>query len=311
MTQPAAAAAGQRKGTGPFSFPRLWRRLSPYILVSPAVSVVLLIVAFPLLRAIIFSLQHYQLTDLKNVHFIGLANYLRAFREPLYWSALRTSLVWVVGIVSFQFVFGLLIALLLNQTFRGRALVRAVVLIPWVVPSAIVGLLWKWIYDGNVGVLNDLFKRFGLISTNVPWLTYGETALPAVMVAVIWAGTPFFAIMLLAALQAVPGEVYEAADVDGASEVQQFFYVTIPSIMSTIRTTTLLRIIWVANYVDIIWILTGGGPGYATTTLPVLAFVEAMRGLDFGFASAISITLALLLVGVVALYLRSIERSRA
>jgi multiple sugar transport system permease protein len=308
-----ADVARHRAGPPPATPVRRARRrprdlLLPYLLLLPACGVVALVVAFPIAQSIGYSLHHYNLREPDNVYFSGLDNYARALTDEMFWRALRATAIWVGAVLPIQFVIGMAIAVLMNRAFPGRLVLRASVLLPWVVPSAVVALLWRWLLDGNLGVVNDLLIRIGLIDTGIPWLNDPNTAMAVVVLAMTWHGMPFFALMLLAALQAVPAEMYEAAHLDGASAMQRFRYITWPSIIDTIRTTTLLRIIWLANSIEIIWIMTAGGPNFATTTLPVVTFFEAVRGLDFGYASAVSVLLALILLVVVHLYVRQMRK---
>lgn len=280
----------------------------PYLLLLPACAVVVLVVAFPIAQSIGYSLQHYNLREPDNVYFSGADNYVRAIQDGLFWRGFRATLIWVGTVLPLQFVLGMGTAILMNRAFPGRLVLRASVLLPWIVPSAVVALLWRWLFDGNLGVVNDMLLRLGLIETGIAWLSQPDSAMAVVVLAMTWHGMPFFALMLLAALQSVPEEMYEAAHLDGANAAQRFAHITWPSIIQTIRTTTLLRIIWLANSIEIIWIMTAGGPNFATTTLPVITFFEAMRGLDFGYASAVSILLTLLLLVVVMFYLRQMRK---
>ena len=182
-------------------------------------------------------------------------------------------------------------------------MVRALSMIPWVTPGVLIGLMWRWIYDGNNGVLNDILLKLGLIQEKIPFLSEVSTAFPAVIVTIVWQGIPFFALMLLAALQGVPQDMYEAADIDGATKLQKLFFITLPSIKNTIFVTVLLRIIWVANSVDVIFNMTEGGPAYSTQTLSVYIYQKA-NALNLGYASAMAIILALCLLVVVVPYLK-------
>lgn len=287
---------------------RNWRASLPYLLLLPAVTVVALVVAGPIIQSIGYSFQAYNLRELDLVRFIGLGNYRRALTDVMFWRAARATLIWVGVVLPVQFVLGMAIATLMNRAFKGRTVLRSLVLLPWIIPSTVVALLWRWLLDGNLGVVNDILIRIGVIDVGIPWLNQPNTAMAAVVIAMIWHGMPFFALMLLAALQAVPAELYEAANLDGASIWQRFRFVTWPTIIATIRTTTLLRVIWLANSIEVIWIMTVGGPNFATSTLPVVTFFEATRGLDYGFASAVSILLTLALMVVVLLYLRQMRK---
>lgn len=276
----------------------------PYLLIAPALMIVLAVVFVPAVNAILMSFQNYDLRRPNDIGFVGLSNYVAVFQDPIFWKSLWKTILWVVFGVGFQFVFGFTLALLLNKNFKGRGIARAVSLIPWVTPGVLIGLMWRWIYDGNYGVLNDLLLKVGIVSDKIPFLAQQTTAFPSVIVTIIWQGIPFFALMLLAGLQGIPGELYEAADIDGATYFQKLFQVTIPSLKNTIFVTTLLRIIWVANSVDVIFNMTEGGPAYSTQTLSVYIFNKG-NSLNLGYASTMSVLLTLLLSLVAVPYLKN------
>lgn len=276
----------------------------PYLLITPALVFVIFVVLVPVINALLMSFQNYDLRRPSAIAFTGLANYLKVIQDPIFWASVSRTFTWVIFGVGLQFVFGFILALLLNQHFIGRGVVRSVSLIPWVTPGVLIGLMWRWIYDGNYGVLNDLLIKFGISETFIPFLAQKSTAFPAVIVTIIWQGIPFFSIMLLAGLQGIPSSLYEAADIDGAKHYQKLFLITIPSLKNTIFVTTLLRIIWVANSVDVIYSMTEGGPAYATQTLSVYIFNKA-NSMDLGYASTMSVFLMLFLSFVAIPYLRS------
>jgi multiple sugar transport system permease protein len=282
----------------------------PYLLVMPAVLVILLVVFVPVMNALLMSFQSYDLRRPKEIAFIGLQNYGEMLMDPLFWNAVLRTFLWVIFGVGFQFIFGFILALLLNRYFFARGIVRAISMVPWVTPGVLIGLMWRWIYDGNYGVLNDLLLKMGLIHDKIPFLSQTSSSLPCVIVAIIWQGIPFFALMLLAALQEVSGELYEAAAIDGASHIQKFFFVTVPSIKNTIYITLLLRIIWVANSVDVIFNMTEGGPAYSTQTLSVYIYNKG-NALNLGYASSMAIFLAAILALVAVPYLKSTFGSKA
>ena len=210
--------------------------------------------------------------------------------------------IYVFGTVIFQFLFGLIFALMLNSTTPISRVSRNLILIPWVIPGVLAAFMWRWLFNANYGLINTILKSMGLITENVAWLTLPDTAMFAVIVASIWKGVPFFTLMLLAGLQSVPKELYEASKIDGASRWQQLFSITIPSIMPTIVTTTLLRIIWTANFVDIIFNMTEGGPGYSTQVLSVYTFMTARSTLNYGYSASLSIFMTILLIAVIMIY---------
>jgi multiple sugar transport system permease protein len=286
---------------------RSW--LLPLFLLSPALVLLLGIVAYPMARAIWLSVHRLEILRPDLSQFVGLDNYRALLQDSVMRIALENSAIWVVGVVLFQFAGGLTGALILNREFPGRALVRGLALIPWATPSVLVALMWTWMLDGNYGFINDLLVKVGILSRSQPWLAQPWSALPAVMLADIWQGIPFFAVMLLAALQAIPEELFEAARIDGASPWRAFRHVTFPLLLPTILITTMLRMIWTANYMDLIMIMTGGGPGYSSLTVPLHAYYTAYKRLDFGYGSTIAIVQVAILAGAIVFYLRQLRKN--
>jgi multiple sugar transport system permease protein len=279
-------------------------RWLPFLLLAPACALLAGLVAYPLVRALWLSLYDVRLLTLGAGRFVGLGQYRAAWADPTFWQAALHTLVWVVGVVGLQLGFGLGGALLLNRPFRGRAFWRGVALIPWATSSVLVALMWLWLLDTHLGLINDVLRRVGAIPAAVAWLAGTNTALPAVMIAAIWQGTPFFAVMLLAALQAIPEDLYEAARIDGAGGWAAFRFVTLPLLRPTILITTMLRTMWTANYMDLIFVMTGGGPGVASLTLPLHAYFLAYKRLDLGAGAAVAVQLAIVLAGAIVIYMR-------
>ncbi len=276
----------------------------PYLLIAPALVVVVCVVFIPVIQAVITSLQYYDLRYPTKTRWIGLQNYIDIlFHDNLFWPSLKRTLLWVLFGVGFQFLFGFILALVLNQKFRFRGIVRAVSMVPWVMPGVLIGLIWRWLYDGDYGVINDLLIRMGFLNKGIAFLSRTDTALPAAILSVVWQGIPFFALMILAALQGVSTDMYEAAEIDGANFFQRLFLITVPSIKNTLYVTVLLRIIWVTNSVDIIQNMTTGGPAYATQTVGIYVYQKA-RALNLGYASALAVIMTILLLVVAIPYLR-------
>lgn len=290
---------------------RIGQPLLPYWLLSPAVIVTLVIVFLPMAEAVILSFHDYLLWKPSSFAFVGLKNFLAALNDDVFWISLWHTFIWIGLTVPAQMLLGLVTALLLNRSFPWRGLARALIIIPWALPSVITALMWRWIYDANSGVLNDILLRLDLLKASFPWLADPDTALYAIVLTLTWQGFPFFAVMILAGLQAIPRSYYEAAAIDGAGAWQQFRYVTLPGIAGVLVTAALLRLIWVANSIDVIFVMTGGGPGYATYTLPLYAFIEARTSLDFGYGSALAVIFTLMLGVVILLYLRRVGRALA
>jgi multiple sugar transport system permease protein len=283
--------------------------LLPLFLLSPALVLLLGIVAYPIARAVWLSFHRLEILRPELTEYVGLNNYRGLLQDPVIRIALQNSIVWVVGVVLFQLLGGLVGAVILNRHFPGRAIVRGLALIPWATPSVLVALMWTWMLDGNYGLVNDLLVKAGILSRFQPWLAQPWSALPAVMLADVWQGIPFFAVMLLAALQAIPEELFEAARIDGASAWRAFLHVTLPLLLPTILITTMLRMIWTANYMDLIMIMTGGGPGYSSLTVPLHAYYTAYKRLDFGSGSAIAIVQVVILAAAIVFYLRQLRRN--
>ena len=280
----------------------------PYVLLSPAVLATVIVVFYPMVQALITSLYNNILWKPRAVRFIALDNYIAIWNDPVFWSSLGRTAIWIGLTVPLQLLLGLITALLLNQNFRWRGLARSLILIPWALPSVVIGLMWAWIYNPQVGLLNDLLLRLGLLQTAMPWLANPATSLYAIIAALVWQGFPFFAIMILAGLQTIPHSLYEAADIDGASDRQQFWHITLPALKPVLVTAVMLRIIWVANSIDVIYVMTGGGPGYATHTLPLYALKRSYGSMDFGYGSALAVTFSLLLLAAIYVYLRRVGK---
>jgi len=283
----------------------------PYLLLLPAFLMLASTVFYPIGYAVYLSLNNYVLTRPQEIGFIGINNYIKIFKTDVtFWGSLQRTSEWILGTISLELFGGLVAAWLLNRNFRGRSFVRSLVLLPWVFPSVLTGLIWVWMFNYSYGMINDILLKLHVISNPIPWLSQSSTAMPSVIIAQVWHGIPFFALMILAAMQAVPENLYEAARIDGANQWQEFLYITWPAILPTVVIVTLLRTIWTASYVEHILIMTGGGPGDATLTLPLYAFRRAYNYLDFGYGAALSIILVGLLFVFILIYLKVVRRSK-
>ncbi|MFC8918210.1 carbohydrate ABC transporter permease [Streptomyces sp. NPDC057116] len=303
MAHPAAVAkhppAGRRR-TGPGAEPR---RL-PYLLIAPAGLLMLGFIAYPVLSVFSYSVQHYNVTKPWKNGYAGLDNFTRVFTgDPLFWSTLGFSAKWVVVQVGLQLALGLVLALLVNQTFAGRALARALVFSPWAVSGVLTTTIWMLLYNPSTGVSRYL-ADVGIGSYGTSVLSDTGTVFWAAVVAELWRGVPFFAILILADLQSIPRDLYEAASVDGAGRLRQFFHITLPHLKDAIILSTLLRGVWEFNNVDLLYTLTGGGPAGVTTTLPLMIANTGIEGHDFGYASALTTVAFVILLFCSILYLR-------
>jgi multiple sugar transport system permease protein len=280
------------------------------VLIAPAVLLVALVTVYPALDAVGISTTNANLLRMAATRPVGLDNYTKAWTDDIFTGALWHTLRWVFVNAGGQMLVALPVALFLNTTFRGRGLIRASILIPWVVPGAVVAIIWRYMVDANYGVLNDILLRLGVISESIAWIGEPLPSFAVISTATIWAGFPFFAVTLLAALQVIPEDLYEAARIDGASAWQRFTNVTVPMLTPTILLLLLLRTIWLAHSVDLIFLMSNGGPGYNNYTVAVYSFILTWSQLDLGYPSALVIMLSIVLLVASIFYIRSIERSR-
>ncbi|MDD2504504.1 MAG: sugar ABC transporter permease [Clostridia bacterium] len=257
--------------------------LTPYLLLAPAMILVLSVMGYPMIDSIRISFLDYSLLAPNDIEFIGFGNYVKLFNDSDLFNVFLNSIKWVVSVVSIQFLIGFLLALLLTRHFRGKKFYQSVVFLPWAVPVFLAGLMFKWIFSESNGILNYFLTSLGMIDEAVSWLGNSKLSMSGPITAMIWYGIPFFGIMILAALQSIPQDVYDAAKIDGSNAVQQLFYVTLPYIKPTIITTLLLRVIWVFNSPDIIHTMTGGGPANSSNILTLYVFNQAFYSLDFGY----------------------------
>lgn len=285
-----------------------FKPLVPYLLILPAIFMMFWIVVYPIYNAVKMSFYEYYIYKPDEMKFVGMRNYAELLQEETFRNCIPNTVYWVLFCLIFQALLGLAFALVLNCDFKGRGLCRTINMIPWVTPTVLITLMWRWMYDGNYGVLNDLMQKAGMIDTFIPWLSLPNTALTAVCVIKTWQGIPFFAVMILASLQGIPKDVYEAAHVDGAGSLKVFTKITMPYIMPQFLITALLRTIWISNDVDMIYMTTMGGPVDKSLTLSVYAYQTAQT-LNFGKASAISLLFTLVLMVLVLIYLFQIRKS--
>ena len=283
---------------------------SPLVFLSPSLLLFGVFIIYPLLRALWYSLNNVSLLGGMQ-GFTAFQNYVSVFQNPDFPAIVQHSLQWTLSAVGLQLIFGAFGALLLNQNFKLRGAVRGLAMIPWATPSVLVALIWMWLLDPNHGLINAALLNIGVISQPVAWLSNSESALPTLILVDAWQGIPFFAVMILAALQSVPEELKDAAKTDGCSRYQVFRNVVIPHILPTVLITVVLRIIWTANYIDLIYILTGGGPGYDTTTIPLSSYVTAYKIGDMGQGAAVVMIQAAVLTFLIAFYVRLSNQKEA
>lgn len=274
--------------------------VEPWLYLGPALALIGLVILVPLGIGIGYSFREFTLLRPGAAEWVGLANYHDLWSDAAFWRSLNNTLLWTGASLALQFGLGLGLALLLNAGFHGRRLVQALVFLPWAVPTFLIGLTFSWLLNPVIGPVPHWLYALGLIEEPYNILGNPDTALWGPILANVWYGVPFFAITLLAALSSIPAELYEAAEVDGASAWQSFTKITLPFLGPMIAITVMLRAIWIANFADLIYVMTGGGPANSTQTLSSYIFTTAFRRLDFGHASAIAVALLLLLAAYAA-----------
>lgn len=275
---------------------RLLLALEPYFYTVPSVVLIGAIMLVPLVIGLSYAFHDITLLDPMSGDFVGLDHFRELYADASFWNALRNTVTWTFSCVVLQFGLGLILALLLNQPFFGRRLIQLCVFLPWAVPSFLSGLNWAWLFNPVVGPLPYWLAALGVMKAPENLLSNPDHALWGPIIANIWWGIPFFAITLLAALQSIPKDLYEAATLDGASAWHRFSRITLPLLAPTIAITVMLRTVWIANFPDLIVVMTRGGPADSTQILASYIFTQAFQRLDFGYASAVAAVLLVLLL---------------
>lgn len=266
------------------------------ILLLPTIVLLLSLSLFPMFFSLWLSFNEWNLADRTATwHFVGLKNFATIFTtDPFFWPSVKVTLVFVGSTVAIETILGLVIALLFNDEFRGRGAVRTIIVLPLMISPVVVGLIWRFMYNTDRGMLNYLLYLLGI--DLVDWLGRQATALPAVMLADVWEWTPFIALIMMAALQALPDEPFEAALIDGASSWQMFRYVTLPMIRPALMVAILIRTMDAFKIFDAIYVLTLGGPGVSTQVIGLYTYKWGFKFFQMGYASALSYLMILMLV---------------
>ena len=259
-----------------------------WLMAAPVVLIVLALLAYPFVDAIFLSFTD-RFIGKKEGNWVGFTNYIDFFTNPnnLFLKASLITVVYTGGAIAGKFLIGVAMACVLNQEIPLRNLMRAVMFLPWAVPAVVSAYVWRFLFD-TTGPINGMIAEFGLADDYLYFFNDAKLALPALILVAVWSGTPFWTMNLLAGMQAISGELYEAAEIDGAGTFHRFLYITLPSLQHIILVTALLSTIWTSANLTQIFVLTGGGPNYATTTLPMLAYLTAIAGRQMGAGAAIS-----------------------
>ncbi|MFG2073064.1 multiple sugar transport system permease protein [Nonomuraea maritima] len=288
VTQPAPRASRRETSR---------QRREMWLLMLPAMVPVLLFSVGPLLYGIGLAFTDARNTRVHQTSFVGLENFTRMLADEQFWSSFQIGAIWSVTVTALQFLAALGLALLLNMNLRFRSVARVLAVVPWAMPPVVIGLMWKLVYHPDAGILNDL------LGTDVNWLADFSLALPAIIVVGVWTGMPQTTVVLLAGLQNVPKELYEAVEVDGAGRWRRFWNITLPQLRPVIVAITSLDFVWNFNQFGLVYVLTQGGPG-GRTRLPMLfAYEEAFRYRAAGYASMLGLAMAIVVLAVLGLYL--------
>jgi multiple sugar transport system permease protein len=279
------------------------RLLKPIAFLAPAAIMILVFVFYPVLRTVQLGFQNFNLFDQLNVGYNGLQNFRNIIEDPNFGTVIKNTFLWVFVSVFFQFTIGFGLALLMKAKFKFIGVYQGLIFIPWALSGFLMGLVWKWIFDESFGVLNDALLKLGIIDTRIPWLSDARWGMAAVIIANVWYGVTFFVIMILAALQGVPKEMLEAAELDGANRAQTLFSVIIPYIRATLILIVLLRIMWITNFPDLIFGMTQGGPAGQTHIISSWLIEKLTLDADWGAASALGLMTMVILFVFTLFYL--------
>jgi multiple sugar transport system permease protein len=258
------------------------------VLIAPTLLLVIGVVAYPLIYSFVMSFGDVEFANIKDYNFVGFTQYIKAFTDSDFISSLQVSAKFVFFTVLVKLVLGTLVALMLKEKFIGRSITRALIIIPWATPFVVVGLMWKWMLHSKVGVINFILEKLGIIQEYIPFLSEKTFAMPFVILADVWQGTPFFVIIILAGLQTIPEDLYEASNMDGAGGIRSFFSITLPLIKFPIFISTILGTILAINAFDLFFVLTKGGPGNVTTNATLFDWNNAFKFYHLSYASAMS-----------------------
>lgn len=274
-----------------------------FLLVAPSMLIIIGLTFAPIVYAFYISLHEMSLLR-PGTSFIWFGNYVQMLRDVEVGASLLRTLYFTAASIAVQLVIGILVAVCLNERFVGRPFLRGLIILPWAIPTVVNALLWEWIYNPNYSALNALLMQVGLIQQDIQWLARPFLALNSVLFADTWRMFPFYVIMFLGALQAIPSELYEAAKVDGASAVARFWNITLPFLRHVILVILVLRTVQVLRVFDIIYIMTKGGPANGTMVISFLTYYESFKFLNFGYGAALAFVIALVTFVISLIYIR-------
>ena len=289
-------------------------RLKTGLWFAPAAALVLVVFIYPVFRTLALSFTHLNLETGFQIQFAGIENFNRLLSDSRFFNSLRVTALFTAASVALEFAIGLLAALALDAIQKGNKTARTILLIPWTLPTAIIAVLWMWIFNDQYGFINAALARLGIIDSPIAWLGRPNTALLSITMADVWKAFPFVFIVLLAGLQSIPRDMYEALEVDGGNAWHKFRYITLPHLLPFIFLALIFRIVQAFAVFDLVYVLTGGGPGGATETVSVYGYYTFMRYLDFGYGAALVVSIVVILALVAwilySMLLRKYEMAR-
>jgi ABC-type sugar transport system permease subunit len=278
------------------------------LFILPVMSVLGVVAVFPIFYSFYISLFSLTLSRPQRVPFVWFDNYAKVLADELFWGSVWRTTAFTLMSVTAISVIALLIALLLNETFRGRRFVSAMMLVPWAIPTVANGLLWKWIYDSGFGALNGLLYQLGFIDSYITWLGDADKTLPLIANAFVWKEVPLAAILILVTMKSIPADLYRAAKVDGANLLQRFVHITLPSLKPGFMLVVIYESMMAIRHFDLFFLLTEGGPGEASHVVSWQIYVETFRNLSFGTGSAMSYLLAIVTFALAYFVIKTLGR---
>ncbi|MFQ6017467.1 MAG: carbohydrate ABC transporter permease [Kiloniellaceae bacterium] len=281
---------------------------SALLFLLPVMTVLMGVAVFPILYSFYISFFNLKLTRPHRVPFVWFDNYLKMLSDELFWSSVMRTLAFTVISLAAICILALLIALLLNEAFRGRRILSALLLVPWAIPSVANALMWKWIYDSGYGALNGALYQLGFIDKYLVWLGDAEKTIPLIANAFVWKEVPLAAILILVTMKSIPEDLYKAAKVDGANVLNRFLHITLPSLRPGFMLVLIYEAMMAIRHFDLFFILTEGGPGQASHVVSWQIYVETFRSLSFGTGAALSYILAIVTFALAYFIIRTLGR---
>lgn len=282
----------------------------PYLLLIPVFTMIITVVLIPLITTIIYSFQSYQLSNVAEQNmFVGFKNYVSIFNNERFISSIKTTVIYVLGSMIAMLILALVTAQIANQAFKGRSVFRASILIPWAVAPVVAAQAWKFMLHTDYGIINYILMSLKLIERNIPWLVLDSYAMLSLIITNVWKTTPLLTLIIVSGLQTIPHDLYESSDIDGGNSLQKYFYITLPMIKPFILIGLIFTTLQTINVIDIVYTMTGGGPGEATEIFTLYNYKVFFQYLDFGIGGAMAVVGVALISVLIAFYARGMRKN--